>query len=265
MPEKAYRTSSTSYRFDLPLVVLVNGDTASAAELLTAALQEHDRAVIAGEPTYGKGVVQSVTPLSENTGLALTTGQYFTSCGRSIQRPLPGTALGISLAQLESGATDAMKSSDPARRSSVAFRTDDGRPVSAGGGIMPDVTIPPRAMDPWLTFLNQTGVFTNFASEHLTLHGKVDDSFEPSSAVVESFRDFLVRNQIRVPEEYWSQDTDFVKLHIKTELFNLVFGLARGNEIEVKGDPQVQQAVSLLIQVPLLLKGAAVSPAATHK
>ena len=92
-PEKAHRTSRASKQFDLPMIILVNGDTASAAEVLAAALQEHDRAVIAGEPTYGKGVVQSVTALSENTGLALTTAQYFTPSGRSIQRPLPGTAL----------------------------------------------------------------------------------------------------------------------------------------------------------------------------
>ena len=76
-----------------PIVTLVNGETASAAEVLAAALQEHDRAVIAGLPTYGKGVVQSVTELSEQTGLALTAGQYFTPSGRSIQRPLAGTAL----------------------------------------------------------------------------------------------------------------------------------------------------------------------------
>lgn len=264
MPEKAYPTFPTSYRCDLPLVVLVNGNTASAAELLTAALQEHDRAVIAGEPTYGKGVVQSVTPLSEKTGLALTTGQYFTPCGRSIQRPLPGTALETTWRQLETVATDATKSQEPARRSTAAFHTDGGRPVSAGGGIMPDVTIPPRAMDPWLTFLNQTGTFTNFASEYLTHHGKVSDSFEPSSAVVESFRDFLVRNQIRVPEEYWSQDQDVLKLRIKMELFNLVFGLARGDEIEVKGDPQIQQAVGLLPQVPSLLKSPA-APSQTSR
>ena len=79
--------------YDLPIVTLVNGDTASAAEVLAAALQEHDRAVIAGLPTYGKGVVQSVEELSEQTGLAITAGQYFTPSGRSIQRPLAGTAL----------------------------------------------------------------------------------------------------------------------------------------------------------------------------
>ena len=106
-PEKAQRTSAASKQFDLPMIILVNGDTASASEVLAAALQEHDRAVIAGEPTYGKGVVQSVTALSENTGLALTTAQYFTPSGRSIQRPLPGTALATPGRELDPGPTPA--------------------------------------------------------------------------------------------------------------------------------------------------------------
>ena len=93
LEEKVYRVPPMPRHYDLPIVLLVNGDTASAAEVLAAALQEHDRAVIAGLPTYGKGVVQSVMELSEQTGLALTAGQYFTPSGRSIQRPLAGTAL----------------------------------------------------------------------------------------------------------------------------------------------------------------------------
>jgi len=93
MPEQVYHVPAMPKHYDLPIVTLVNGDTASAAEVLAAALQEHDRAAIAGLPTYGKGVVQSVEELSEHTGLAITAGQYFTPSGRSIQRPLPGTAL----------------------------------------------------------------------------------------------------------------------------------------------------------------------------
>ena len=93
MKEQAYRVPNMPVHYNMPIVTLVNGDTASAAEVLAAALQEHDRAVIAGVPTYGKGVVQSVQELPERTALAITAGQYFTPSGRSIQRPLPGTAL----------------------------------------------------------------------------------------------------------------------------------------------------------------------------
>jgi carboxyl-terminal processing protease len=246
-PEKAYRTTPASKQFDLPVIVLVNGDTASAAEVLAAALQEHDRAVIAGEPTYGKGVVQSVTALSEDTGLALTTAQYFTPSGRSIQRPLPGTAL-----------TTPGRELDPAANSSH-FSTDDGRPLSPGGGIAPDVEIPSRKLDPWLTFLNQTGTFTNFASEYLALHGRANRSFEPDAAMLEDFKEFLSRGGVRTPEEYWDKDQDYLRLRIKVELLNLVSGLSTGEEVETKGDPQVQRAASLFSQIPQILKGPGTS------
>jgi len=221
----------------------VNGDTASAAEVLAAALQEHDRAVIVGEPTYGKGVVQSVTALSEDTGLALTTAQYFTPSGRSLQRPLPGTALAAPGRQL-----------GPASNSSH-FSTDNGRPLSPGGGITPDVEIPPRRLDPWVTFLDQTGTFTDFASEYLTLHGRAHRSFEPDAAMIGDFKDYLTRRGVRTPAEYWDNDQDYLKLRIKTELLSLVFGLSSGEEAETKGDPQVQRAASLFAQIPQILKG----------
>ena len=249
-PEKAYRTTSSvepghaaGARFDAPMIVLVNGDTASAAEVLAAALQEHDRAVIAGEPTYGKGVVQSVTALSEDTGLALTTAQYFTPSGRSLQRPLPGTALAAPGREL-----------DPASNSSH-FATDDGRPLSPRGGIAPDVEIPPRKLDPWVAFLNQTGAFTDFASEYLTLHGRTNGAFEPDAAMLDDFKAFLTRGGVRTPEEYWDKDQDYLKLRIKVELLNLVYGLSSGDETETKGDPQVQRAASLFPQIPQILKG----------
>jgi carboxyl-terminal processing protease len=235
--------------FELPLVVLLNGNTASAAEVLTAALQEHDRALIAGEPSFGKGVVESVAALSQKTGLALTTAQYFTPSGRSIQRPLPGTGLEAPQSGLA-----------VASNSSQAFRTDSGRPVAAGGGITPDVAIPAPARDPWVTFLNQRGAFTGFASEYLTTHGKVNQSFAPDAPVLDLFRDYLGQQRIRVPEEYWAQDQDYLKLRIKAEVFNLVFGLAFGDEVETRGDPQVQKAAGLFLKIPVLLRPTTAQP-----
>jgi len=233
------RTLEMPAHFDLPVVVLVNGETASSAELFTAALQDHDRALVAGQSTYGKGVVQSVLSLSENTGLALTTGQYFTPSGRSIQRPLPGTMLGPT------------GGDDPAK---VAFHTDDGRSVSAGGGITPDVSIPPRALDPWAAFINQRGAFNTFASGYLSLHAKPDRSFEPDDKTLEEFRAFLTREGLRTPDEYWGPDQDYLKLRIKTEILTLVYGLALGDETETKDDPQVREAVKLFSKLPSLLK-----------
>jgi len=239
IPEKEYSTTLMKVHFDMPMVVLVNGETASAAELLTAALEEHDRAVVAGEPTFGKGVVDNVMPLSDDTGLALVVAQYFTPSGRSIQRRLPGTAL--------AGA-------DPGIGKSSNFHTDNGRAVSAGGGIDPDVAIPGGELDPWVSFLNQRGAFTDFASQYLTYNTDVNKSFEPDAHVLSEFRNFLSSQQVRVPLQYWVQDQDYLKLRIKTEVFNLLFGLTAGNEVATKGDSQVQKALQLFPRIPDILK-----------
>lgn len=251
VPEKSFRTSARPARFGLPLIVLVDDYTASAAEVLAAALQEHDRALIAGEPTYGKGVVESVDALSEGTGLALTTAQYFTPSGRSLQRPLPGTALAAPQASLAATADQ-------------VFRTANGRVVAPGGGITPDVIVSAAPRDPWVSFLDQRGIFTSFASEYLTLRGKVERSFEPDAKVLDDFRSFLGEQRIRVPEEYWTLDQDYLKLKIKAELFNLIFGLAVGDEVETRGDPQVQKAAGLFAKLPGLLNPRAPQPPRPH-
>jgi len=241
-PEKVYRTRVTTARYDLPLITLVNRNTASAAEVLAAALQEHDRALVVGEPTFGKGVIETVTALSEKTGLALTTAQYFTPSRRSLQRPLAGTALAVPEKSL------------PSAGGTPEFRTLGGRIVSAGGGVAPDFPVSARSLDPWLIFLEQRGIFTNFASHFLTVNRAVTQTFEPDAKVLADFRSYVDRRRIRVPVEYWNQDQDYLKLRIQAELFNLVYGLATGEEVEVRADPQVQKAARLFPEIPRLLK-----------
>lgn len=195
--DQVSRTVELPARFDAPLIVLVNSNTASAAEIVTAALEEHDRGLVVGQTTFGKGLVQSVMPLDEKCGLALTTAQYFTSSGRSIQRPLPGTALADEVAPAPSPAAAAASGAVQSAALVVnPFRTDIGRPVAAGGGIVPDVLIPERELDPWAAFLTQRGFFTSYASDYLTLHGKVTESFQPDGQTLEDFRDFLTRQGI---------------------------------------------------------------------
>jgi carboxyl-terminal processing protease len=238
---KTYRTADLGGTYDGPLVVLVNGETASAAEVVAAALEDHDRAVMAGEPTYGKGVVESVMPLSDGMGLALISAQYLTPSGRSIQRPLAGTALAALANQ-----------ADPPG----GFRTDNGRPLASGGGVTPDVAIPARSLDPWLTFLDQRGGFTDFASDYLSTHERVPRSFQPDDQMLSAFGDFLRRGGIRTPDEYWNADRDYLKLRLRTELMNLVYGLEAGDQVATEGDPQVQGAARLFGRIDALLKPA---------
>src|SRR5438445_3858412 len=125
-PEKRYVAAHGNGGKEFPLVVLVNRGTASAAEIVAGAIQDHDRGLIVGETTFGKGLVQPVYPLSENTGLALTTAKYYTPSGRLIQRDYTGVSLYDYYYHKDAPPQSEMKS------------TDSGRPVYGGGGITPD-------------------------------------------------------------------------------------------------------------------------------
>ncbi|HET7790827.1 MAG TPA: S41 family peptidase [Gemmatimonadales bacterium] len=122
----------------LPIVILTNGGTASAAEIITGALQDHDRAVVVGTPTFGKGLVQSVWPLTSETALKLTTGRWYTPSGRTIQRVAKNEAEHEAQVMATDLGKDTVKLD-----SSLIFHTDHGRVVYGGGGIRPDIYITP--------------------------------------------------------------------------------------------------------------------------
>ncbi len=202
------------YRFALALIV--NEKSASASEIVAGALQDHKRAVIAGEPTYGKGLVQSVTPLSQGAALALTTAFYYTPQGRSIQRPLAGTQLG--------GAVEA-----------------SGRKY----GIQPDVAVRPAGYSRLRVALDASGSFASFATEYLRKH-KVDEKFEATPALLDEFQGFLAPRNIRPGVGEWSVDREWIRSRLHQEIFNQALGVEKGDEIEAQRDPQIQEALSAL-------------------
>ena len=165
--------------FSFPLVVLVNGRTASASEILTGALQDHDRAVVLGEPSYGKGLVQQVYSLSGGAGLALTTAFYFTPSGRSIQRPLDGGQLGAATVMARG-----------------TFKTDAGREVRGGGGIQPDESVFPEAQTRLRVALDASGVMTSFAGEYVRTH-EIAANFEATPEVLDDFKVYCSAHEIQ--------------------------------------------------------------------
>jgi carboxyl-terminal processing protease len=134
VPEKSEAAPPGAAPYGFKLAVLINEKTASASEIVTGAMQDHDRATIIGQASFGKGLVQSVFPLPEGTGLALTTALYYTPSGRSIQKPLDA-------ARFELAATTARPTAQ------AEFRTDKGRRVTGGGGIQPDLVVYPPPMN----------------------------------------------------------------------------------------------------------------------
>jgi carboxyl-terminal processing protease len=227
-PEKAETVPVNARPYGFKLAILINGKSASASEIVTGALQDHDRATVLGEPSYGKGLVQSVYPLSQGTGLALTTALYYTPSGRSIQKPLDA-------ARFELAATTA----NPNR--AKEFHTDGGRVVTGGGGIQPDIAVEPAPMSRLRAVMEASASFTVFATEYLRDH-KVTEAFAVTPELLDQFQIFLAARNIEPGMEEWSRESDFVANRLKTEIFNQAFGVEKGDEVDAQRDPAIQKA-----------------------
>lgn len=218
----------TPYRFRL--AVLVNGRTASAAEIFAGAIQDNDRGVLLGEPTFGKGLVQRVYPLSHGTGLALTTAFYYTPSGRSIQKPLKGTELEQATAVQPQ-----------------EFRTRLGRTVRGGGGIEPDLLVSQPAYSPLGRVLEGSGAYPNFATEWLAAHpGEAGREMEITPEILDEFQLWLSRRQIRPSLAEWTAERETVRRRLKQEILNQAVGVDAGDEVELRADPVVLRALSVL-------------------
>lgn len=232
VPEKSEEVPASAKPYGFKLAVLINGKSASASEIVTGALQDHDRATVIGETSYGKGLVQSVFKLSEGTGLALTTALYYTPSGRSIQKPLDAS-------RFELAATTAHPNQQ------TTFHTDKGRVVTGGGGIQPDLVVFPPAMDRLRQVLEASGAFTMFATHYLQSN-KITPDFQITGQVLDDFQLFLANHSIQPGVAEWSQARDFITNRLKTELFNQAFGVEKGDEVEAQQDPVIQKALEVV-------------------
>ncbi|HKW98005.1 MAG TPA: S41 family peptidase [Bryobacteraceae bacterium] len=232
VPQKEEKVPADAKPYDFPMAVVINGKSASASEIVAGALQDHDRATIVGEPSFGKGLVQSVFPLADSTGLALTTALYYTPSGRSIQKPFDATQFAL-------GATAA----HPNERSE--FRTDKGRLMRGGGGIIPDLVVYPPEVTRIRAVLDASGSFTSFATEYTQKH-KITESFEVTPALLDDFRVYLADHSIQPSVAEWSENRSFILNRLKTEIFNQSLGVAKGDEVEAQRDPQIQRAVAAI-------------------
>ena len=224
--EEKVPEGATPYAF--PLAVLINEKSASASEIVTGALQDHDRAVIVGEASFGKGLVQAVFPLTQGTGLALTTAFYYTPSGRSIQRPLK-------TGQLE-GHTEPVKE----------YRTDSGRMVRGGGGIEPDRLALPEEMTRLRAVIEASASLPNFALEYTGRHPALAASFEVDGSLLDEFQSFLAQRRIQPNVAEWSSDGDWIRSRLNEEIINQAFGVAKGDEVAIQRDPQVAAALGAL-------------------
>jgi carboxyl-terminal processing protease len=246
--EKRYVATHGNGGKEYPLVVLVNGGTASAAEIVSGAVQDHDRGLILGETTFGKGLVQTVYPLSENTGLALTTARYYTPSGRLIQRDYSNVSL-----------FDYYYNRDQDQKNNSGREvklTDSGRTVYGGGGITPDVKFAPPKGNHFQDTLFQHYAFFNFAQHFLVDHHPDKKTFEVDDAVMQDFRSFLTAQNIPFTETDLNDNKAWLRSWIKSEIYIDAFGQDEGLKVRAEADPEVVKALELLPQAKQLAENA---------
>lgn len=250
--ERRYYAVRGNQGMTTPLVILVNNNSASATEIVSGAVQDHDRGLIVGETTFGKGLVQTVTPLSENTGLALTTARYYTPSGRLIQRDYKS----VSLYEYH------YERKVPEHPTEVRL-TDSGRQVTGGGGIAPDIVVDAPKLTKFQQLLLRTDVLFpaetgagGFTRYFLGTKPTVTKDFEVDDNVMRMFREYLSKHNVRYTEPEVAENQDWIKRKIKQEVFMSVFNMQEGFKVLLEGDPQVQKGVEAISEARALYQNA---------
>jgi carboxyl-terminal processing protease len=251
--DQDYRATEESDYTQLPVLVLVNRNSASASEIVSGALQDHDRALVVGETTFGKALVQSVYRISGGAGLALTTGRYFTPSGRMIQRPWDGT--------FDEYLTYTLRDQTGEREHTAAQLkyTDARRKVYSGGGIEPDKFFvgPVEGFNPTRfgrtlvargTFQNFTDQFTAEGDTRLSAANKnkkaIAKGFQVTDAMLADFKTSLKSQRVIIDEDAFKKDETFIRAMIHYDIDVALFGVSEARRNLITRDPQTQFALA---------------------
>jgi len=223
-----------------PLVVLVDQGSASASEIVSGAIQDHDRGLIVGETTFGKGLVQSVYTLRNNVGeeagLLLTTQKWYTPSGRLIQRDY---------SQISQFDYYNHRDNPNNKKKEVKY-SDNGRVVYGGGGITPDVIVErPKPNDFQIAMLENYAFFS-YALEFFEKNPSIDASFQVSDAMLNDFKKHLAKREIPFTDKDIADNKDFLKMRIRHEIFYKRLGNAEAQKVLDEGDVQLQRAIELM-------------------
>jgi carboxyl-terminal processing protease len=264
--DQDYLSTEDGSVLDIPMVVLANRNSASASEIFTGALQDWDRALVVGETTFGKALVQSVYRIANNAGLALTTAHYYTPSGRLIQRPWDESFDEyLSYTQKEQSAPTKHNPAD-------LKRTASGRPVYSGGGVEPDKYLagPTGAEQgfgfsttPFGRMLYARLTFENYAQKYMaTGDGRIQQQgtdrvsvapdFTVTDAMIEDYKKMLIADRYKIDEEAFAKDIDFIRAMIRYRIDEAVFGIAEARRHIVAVDPQARLAMTLFNEAQAL-------------
>jgi carboxyl-terminal processing protease len=246
-PERRYYAVRGNQGIEVPLIVLVNGQSASASEIVSGAIQDHDRGLIVGEVSFGKGLVQTQFPLSEDTALLLTTARYYTPSGRLIQRDYKNVTL-----------YDYHYNPKPPQKPEVKL-TDGGRQVFGGGGITPDQVIAMPKPNEFEDMLLRHGVFYpfpsgvgDFARYYLGTRPTITKEFSPDDSVIAQLRKFLNQQHVKYTDQDLQANDSWLKWEIKREVFTTIFGLNEGYKVALENDTQLDKGIEMIPQAKAL-------------
>lgn len=239
---------------DIPLVILINRSTASASEIVAGAIQDHDRGIIVGDSSFGKGLVQTVFRLPYGSGLTLTTAKYYTPSGRLIQRDYSG----LSFYEYYTRHFKKDGSKEPVGEK---HRTDAGRDVYSGGGIKPDVEVKLSEFTVVKTKLfNATFAFARELTTGLVAgqsqfkinrtvfgHKLTEDEYLINEKVIAAFQSFIAdKPDFKVSDAQLNENLDYVKRRIREEVVTAAYGAEVGTQVLLEGDEQALKAISEL-------------------
>jgi carboxyl-terminal processing protease len=241
---------------DVPVVVLVNRGSASASEIVAGAIQDHDRGLVVGETSWGKGLVQSVYTLQYSAGLALTTSKYFTPAGRNIQRDY------TSFYDYYVADEDGASTSEVPLSQRQQFKTATGRIVYGGGGITPDVIVKPPTLTRTTQLLEVRSAIFNYAVDYAAKHPNVTHETAITPAIVDEFVRFAAEKEVATAEEIREalgkpDDRKYIERALKAEIVAAKFGYDASFVHRLAGDPQVEKALELFPEAQKLATIAA--------
>lgn len=237
-------TAKGDQRTEAPLVVLVDHSSASASEIVSGCIQDHDRGLVVGETTFGKGLVQRVYPLRDGGALALTTAKYYTPSGRLIQRDysdLDDYFLDGELGDDDTPAPDVA----PEKSGREVRKTDSGRTVLGGGGITPDYVVHGEKEPPVLSKLRRDNLFFDYAVRFAAAHANLKADFAADDAMVNDFKSFLQTRQVKYDAAALDTARKPLELRLRSEIARVKWGAEAASKVLAEGDTQIQKALTL--------------------
>ncbi len=264
---RKYYSSNRHVHSGYPVVIMVNGNSASASEIFAGAMQDWDQALIVGQTSFGKGTVQTVFQLSDSEAVKLTTAKYYTPSGRSIHKDDVRHDADVLAMSGDDGDDVAVPPDAPEQKSDAStsevkevrdakekpvYYTSSGRIVYGGGGITPDVEYTPREYTDLMRRLEKDGLGFSFAIEYNKNHDAKED-FKTTEAILKDFYKFLDDKKFEYKkEELTPENVDYIRTMIAREIVNNKFGRTAMYRVVVDSDPEVQETIDIIKKHPTL-------------